>query len=233
MRQLNSLLEAQPGQKIRFLYRGGSTPYTPGYRNVVVDRVEDGRLHGIDQDQPEDDNYRQYRPHNAQSIWVVEEAPAPTPVAAEAACDCESPCLPEIPADLADDPGVRDMMRMLGIGPRDEGPMEETRVSFVEARQQIVDAVNACESEDLACYYRNIVVKLRESDVVFDEDTGELIVRQPERKVLCEIDARIGDDVLHLEFDNRGGKTASRNGEPLPEAEVPEAIEDMTRSIVL
>ena len=221
MRPLNTLTDAQPGQEIRFLYRGGSTPHTPGYRNVKVDKVEDGRVHGYDLNQPEDNNYRQYKPDNAQAVQVVEEAPVPVP--AEVACDCESPCLPEI----ADDPSVRDMMRMLGLPVSDEGPMEETRVNFVKARQEIVDAINEAEGEDLAYYYLNIMSNLRSARVAFDAETGELVIRMPERKVVGEIDARIGDKTLHIEMDNRGQQTVLRNGEEVPNADVPEIVAEL------
>lgn len=231
MRPLNILTEAQAGQTISFIYRGGSTLYMPGSRTVKVDKVEDGRVHGYDQSRPEGDNYRQYKKNNAFNVVVLEEAPEPVPVAvsAEAACECACGSRDE----LSDSDEIDAMMRMLGILPP-EGPMVESRVNFVDARIAIKEAVEDASSEDLACHYRNIVVATPQSSVNFDPETGELVILQPERKILAEISARIGDETLEIAMDNLGKKTILHNGEEISDVDdVSELVEKMGDSLRL
>ena len=224
MRPINSLTDAQPGQIINFLYRGGSTPFTPGPRAVRVENVEDGRVHGYDMHRPEGNNFRQYKAVNASCVAVAEEAPEPVP--AEAGCGEGCSCESGNPAE------IEEMMRMLGILPEDT-PMDESRLSFVDAREAIQDAVDECDGDDLALYYRNIVSG-RPSRVTFDEETGELVVLTPERKVIAEISARIGDETLHIEMDNLGKKTILRDGEEVSnECDVRELVIKMGESLRL
>lgn len=181
MRVLKSLRDAQVGQRLSFVYYGGSNPGEA--RDVTVTEVLDDRIYATDHNR--DEEVRCFLFDKAALIVVVSEAPEQAAIEA-----------------------VQRVVTPSGVGVR----VRANSLSFVEARQRLIDQIEALSAEDLAEALAEVDGANRGT---FDASTGmvtlEREVLTPHFKLNLDGDSA-GVDVVNEDGDTTTIVTTQTNG---------------------